>query len=362
MKKTLALALAVVFVLAFAVPAFAQDMTHNATYKMDGTISLVKQVGHVCNTGAQMNQNIGGQGEMEKVMNTAQIQGRITVDDSNDFVTAEDAVNNLFVRSGVQLCAPGKHTASATERTYLAENWGPLTTHASHIDGQTVRDLGPNPVWLETDSWDYIPDATELYWNGFAGMNLAEQLLAWAQGLGSPQLEATVTALTTQREREIFIATHADDLPGLAAFLQYTEWGYTPLTNQIWAARVEANPGEVGQLSQDFEAAYGPFDGAGITATHAGFNDEWGFGTRAGYPWGFTRGVDYVGNYFNMDQFAYTSGGQTMRYINISSPFSHALVFEDMSVTGMAEIEDVFVMDNIRPGEAATPDWWDMFN
>ena len=355
MKKTLALALAVVFVLAFAVPAFAQDMTHNATYKMDGTISLNKQVGHLCNTGAQLNQVITGEGEMEKVMNTAQVAHRLTVDDTNDFVTAADAVNNLSVQSGIALCAPAKHTLSATERTYLAEFWPPGTRfpHRDHIDANVAGDV---EAWQTTGEWDWVPDALTGYGDGWEDITLRDQLMAWAP---TAQERATIAAMPDAL-LEDFIATHYKARPWLAQFLVYNEWEYTPLTQQLWVARVEANPGEVGQLNQDFEAAYGPWDGTGVTPTHAGGSAEWGFVQRAGFAWGLSSGVNYVGNYFNIDQLAYTSGGETQRYIDLSSPFSGAMVHENMTVTGMAEIEDVFAMSNISPGEAATPDWWDM--
>ena len=107
-KRTLvAAALAVVFVLALAAPAFA--MTHSATYEWDGTVSMEKQVGHLCNTGAEMKQDITGDGKMDKTMDIDMSKGILTVDDKNDFVTAEDAVDNLTVTSVIELCAPPKY-------------------------------------------------------------------------------------------------------------------------------------------------------------------------------------------------------------------------------------------------------------
>ncbi len=346
MKKKLAFALAVVFVLSMAVPAFASDMTLNTTYKMDGTIDLEKQVGHLCNTGAQMNQTISGEGEMEKTMNTTQIAGRVTVDDSQDFVTAEDAVENLSVTSSIRLCAPAKHELSAEERTYLDE------FHQDHI---------PADAWQTTWADTMVPDALRGYWNlgwdSWEGVDLRDQLMDAAP---TATWRAAIAA-TPDGQLEDLIATHYNAAPWLEQFLVYTTWDYTALTTQTWAAYVEAEPGEMGTLTQDFEAAYGWYDEQPVTETFGGRPDQWGFVGDPDYGWAIATGDDYVGNYFNIDQLAYVSDGEVRRFIDISSPFSHAFVHEDMSVVGMAEIEDVFAMDNIEPGEEAVPDWWDLF-
>ena len=114
MKKALTIALAAVFIMTLAVSVFAQDMTHDANYEMDGMIDIEKQVGHLCNTGAELKQTIYGQGEMSKAMDTVQVAGKITVDDKQDWVTAEDAVFNLTVTSVIELCAPPKHEYTTT--------------------------------------------------------------------------------------------------------------------------------------------------------------------------------------------------------------------------------------------------------
>jgi hypothetical protein len=107
-NKALVVALTVLFVLAFAAPGFAQDMTYTQDFKADGDIQLERVAGHLCNTGAQWNQIIDGQGEITKVSSITMVEGKITVGDQNDFVTALDAVRNLTVTSTIQLCAPPK--------------------------------------------------------------------------------------------------------------------------------------------------------------------------------------------------------------------------------------------------------------
>jgi len=346
-KKTLAVTVAVVFVLAFAAPVFAQSMNHNVTYEMDGTIDLEKQVGHLCNTGAEMKQVIEGEGEMTKVMDTAQVQGVLTVSDEQDWITAEDAVRNLTVTSVIELCAPAKHEATAEEFVY-----------------------GDEAGWQLLASEDYIPSPHELYETGAQDTGLREWALA-----AHPDAEdqAAILNMSDEELRAAF-ADHTfplEDGDGnvIAEDARYMTNEYTALTDQIWAAQVEAEPGFSGNLHQDFEAAYGPFGGViedpegavpGNVDGRSG-DDFWFFQPDAVGAVGVTAGDDYVGNYFNIDQMARTSQGTVRRYIDISSPWSHAYLYEDMEVVGMAEIEEDFAMDNLAPGEEAVPEWWDLF-
>jgi len=108
-----------------------------------------------------------------------------------------------------------------------------------------------------------------------------------------------------------------------------------PLTSQIWAVSVAADPGEVGSLSQNYEAAHGSYENV---------EDD-----------------DYVGDYFNIEQQSYVSSGETKRYIDISSPYSGAYLSEDMTVIGMSSIQESFSMENFPAGSAATVSWFDLF-
>lgn len=150
--------------------------------------------------------------------------------------------------------------------------------------------------------------------------------------------------------------------PGLTIYKTELE----DLTDQIWAVQVEADPGETGSLSQDFEAAYGPFKDDDYYIGSG--DDAWWFVDEDGEHTtdyddvtGVDKGDYYVGNYFNINQFAATSAGTTKRYINISSPWSGAYLHEDMSVEGAAEIIDSFDMLNLEPGAATVPDFWELF-
>lgn len=111
--------------------------------------------------------------------------------------------------------------------------------------------------------------------------------------------------------------------------------GFTPLTDQIWASYVSADPGQIVSVSTSGEAAYG---------LPANADDE-----------------DYVGVYFNIQQQSYVSSGETKRHIDISSPVSHGYLSESVSVIGMAKITDSFSMENLPAGSAVVPSWLDLF-
>lgn len=140
----------------------------------------------------------------------------------------------------------------------------------------------------------------------------------------------------------------------------------TPLTRQIWAVSIAPNPGQTGRFEADFIAAYGPgpYEAelpADLQETlQVGEDYRWWFDeSRAD---GIDRGDRYVGNYFNIDQFAYTSGGETRRFIDLSSPFSYAYLTEDMLVTGAAEIREALVLENLKHGPRAIRlTWWELF-
>lgn len=73
------------------------------------------------------------------------------------------------------------------------------------------------------------------------------------------------------------------------------------------------------------------------------------------YPAGFSlkEGLEEkvcLANNFMIDQSGSNSVGEIKRYIDLSSPWSGAYLYEDMHVVGSAEIIESFTMYNIRPG------------
>ncbi len=141
-----------------------------------------------------------------------------------------------------------------------------------------------------------------------------------------------------------------------------TEFNLEEVSDQVWAVQVEADPGEDGQLSQEFEAAHGPYDEDFDVETEEEVNkDAFGFGLDEDGYFEVLTGEDYVGDYFKIDQKASTTGGTTKRYIDISSQWTGGYLYEDMVVEGTAEITESFHMDNVKPGEEAVPEWHDLF-
>jgi len=300
MKKALAIVAAVFFVLVIAAPVFAYGLIHEPVYRMDGIIDYKRQVGHECNTGAVMKQLIEGEGEMTKKTEIKLKAGYMEVNDAQDWITAEEAIKNLAATSVIELCAPAKHVYSNND---------------SDHEGMTI------PV-----EWLYA-------------------------ALAAPGKT---------------IGANND--------LKFDPGDFEALTDQVWAAYVEAEPFFNAGLEQNFEAAYGPF------AQHHGEQALGVFPPKATHHWWFVNakgepvtdphenyqdivGVDagpyYIGNYFDIYQFARTYDGVVRRYIDISSPWSGAYLHEDMSVIGEAEIYEPFILYNLAPGEDAFPEWWE---
>ncbi len=308
MKRTLVtLALVAVFVLALAAPAFA--MYHTATYKLDGTIDFKTQAGHKCNTGAEFKQVIAGSGKMDKTMNVLMKPGIITLNDVNDWVAGAAP---LTVTSVWELCTPPKYTYDA------ANIWG--NTYAV-------------PVGLGAI---YGEDNQPAYFYGIGVIGVTQAMLADAGG-------------------------------------------WDALTGQIWAVQVKADPGFSGNLHQKGEAAYGKYWGSNEPfAYDAGWLSQFGdeeedetfTSNHDRWRWEYEEdstvfgpsvGKDFVGDYFHMDQMARTSKGTLKRYIDISSPWSHAYLMEDMSVVGKSKIEEAFKLHNLPAGKDLPKDWWRLF-
>ena len=148
--------------------------------------------------------------------------------------------------------------------------------------------------------------------------------------------------------------------------------GASPISDQIWAVQVQADPGFSGNLYQNGVAAYGPYQSNGnndITIDYEATADDWNrFGSDT-WTFGQNRynqdvpmvGPDFVGNYFTMEQDARTSQGTQRRYISLSSPFSHAYLMEDMSVVGRSDISDALEMNNLPAGGDVPGLWWNLF-
>ena len=118
MKKNLALALVVMFVISLASPAIAQGLNHSISAQIEGDINWKSQAGHLCNTGAEQKKTIMGSAEIfELERSVVMIEGRLTVTDMNDFVAGD---NGLAVTSVIELCAPPKMEFTTTKYVPIA--------------------------------------------------------------------------------------------------------------------------------------------------------------------------------------------------------------------------------------------------
>lgn len=363
MKKALAIALVVVFVLAFSVPAFAQSMSHTVKEEyVDAVIDIERQAGHLCNTGAELKYSVkGSASEFMAERAISQVKGKITVSQDNAGWIA--GATPLTVTSVIELCAPAKYEYDASRWAY------------NPVQGWNSASLGsgvvPPPHGYDVFDWSskYFLDGgpATLDYDGIPYGSLAAALRA---GLGLT-LDQWLQLTPAQR-------TALLEAAGLLG------WGYTfveltALTDQIWAVQVQSDPGFSGNLEQQWEAAYGDYEGwksdgplfpGNGTYWSPLFLEHEDVGTHKS-AFGFRLddddyvvvklGGDYVGNYFNMQQHARTSQGTLKRYIDISSPWSGAYVSENTTVTGKAEVHETFAMGNLGPGADIATDWWELF-
>ena len=424
MKRTFtAWLLVILFVLSTATPVFALpwvpimhwgetynrvpstgEMTHIADYEMDGLIDYRKQAGHFCNTGAELKQIITGEGLVDKTMDIHIVGGKIAVDDSNELTTAPDAVSNLEITSVIQLCALPKSLFTEEGALYAS-----LVAMMNELFNEIIRDLVANGDLNEEDM-DRILESFPKYleegvvppWWGYLD-NLISGIDIDGRGYYSESEEmllhlmAIFGAIIQFDLFDFYLFDKGPDHEAIVEIMSKLEKVIEgrvaitePLTRQIWAASVSADPGHTATLNQDFEAAYGPWGGISVPLGGRNKNlDPFGplelNGNRSkiiledffffGKPlddsfwFDFTdypdiavkSGPDYVGNYFTIDQYAFTSQGVARRYIDISSPWGHGYLMENMTVTGAAEVSEAFSMENLEPGSDTQVDWWVLF-
>jgi len=336
-KPHFALFLTILFLLTLTVPALAENNTrfsHTADYRIEGLISIDKEIGDPCTTGAAKHQSIKGYGEMSKSESIDIAPQIISVEDEIDWVTAEDAVRNLSVTSTIDLCALPMTTA---RQAFSPEVIMELIVDLI-IDGRLTRlerlaeELNLEILENEIDDLDDEDDF------GLADFDLAG-------------IRGELDDLYENYNLAVGDPVSPYDPAVIEGII-----GVRPETEQTWGSSVTPEPGHSGSYEADFIAAYGP----GPRQTHRSRDHRWWYDDLV--EGGIDRGDKYVGNYFDIDQYIYTSQGETRRYISISSPFSYALTEELMEVIGMAEVTETFYMDNLEPGpDAITLAWHELF-
>ncbi len=298
--------LVILLIVALAAPVIAKTSTlpppllqtdrlfeHSIIYKIGGLISIDRQLGHACTTGAVKHQQVSGYGDMTKSETVRMANNIITVDETTEWSTAANALGGLTVTTTIQLCSRPMSAAAENYEVYSG-------------------------VIIEQD------DIINVY-----------------------------NPYVVSGDIEVY-----------------------GLTRQLWATRLQTNPGHKGSYHSDFIAAYGP--GPYEEARGAIDPDGQLFFYDPKYMWeydgnvhyldrddknkGYKRGEYYVGNFFEIEQVAYTSGGAMDRLISMSNPFENALLIEEMSVVGMASVRESFEMHNLIGGpKAVTLAWYELF-
>jgi len=281
--------------LTLSYPVIAQDhsrFSHTIEYKIGGAISIDREIGQACTTGAVKRQTVRGYGEMTKRESIKIAQNIMTVDEISDWIVSDDALRGLSVITTINLCSRPMSTA-ITE----------------YIDDDNIIEVGDiiNP---------YHPLVVE---------------------------------------RKIAVSG---------------------LTRQLWATSIFTNPGNNGSYHSDFIAAYGPGPYEKIYGEQDRFGNTffyddkflWEFDPQVNYInrddrlLGYKRGMYYVGNFFNIEQFAHTTDGSLNRFISISSPFEHSILVEELGVVGSASVREAFDMHNLKRGRrAVTLAWYELF-
>ena len=291
----------IVVIIIFATHATAQDVKrfdHTMIYDIGGMISIDREIGQLCNTGASKSTMVRGYGEMTKYENIRIAQNIMTIDEVSDWSVPAGAVEGLTVTTTIRLC---NRPLTAAAEVYGVDD--PLTPFDERLQpGDIINVYDPQVV------------------------------------------DGTISVYR--------------------------------LTDQIWATSVSTNPGNTGSYHADFVAAYGP----GPYEKKYGVEDKFGniYFPDDDFMWeydptvayferdhrtlGYKRGDYYVGNYFNIEQYAHTSGGALRRYISISEPFENTFFEEDMSVIGSASVREAFKMNNLTRGpKGVTLAWYELF-
>lgn len=287
------------------------DIRHSVRYDVEGLISIDRTLGHLCTTGAEKKQTITGYGQLTKLEDVRIVQNLISNQDQITWSVPADAVRGLTVTTTIDLCARPMSTAAAN---YIA------------IPGYSASDI----VYLEQ--------------------------------LGT----AFLKSLQKSIDSDYFIL-RGDIVNPYHPLVVDGKLAVNPMTEQIWGTRISTLPGHEGFYEVDFRAAYGPGPhevggvilDSGLTVFYDPEYMWWFDDTKED---GYDSGRFYVGNYFHIDQHAYTSSGTMQRLISMSSPFYNTLMYDNVKVTGQAEIKEAFSMENLDAGpDARTLLWHDLF-
>lgn len=102
-----------IFVFTFSLTVFAR-IEHNVIYSLDGKIQIERHIGLSKIDTAQA-VKIEGDGELERSSSILLKEREVNVEETNNFTTAESALENLTVTSIIKLCSPSESVYSSTK-------------------------------------------------------------------------------------------------------------------------------------------------------------------------------------------------------------------------------------------------------
>jgi hypothetical protein len=288
-RPYIAITLVLILVSTLTGPAVAQEddeiFSHSIIYKIGGLISIDRQLGHACTTGAVKYQTIKGYGDVTKTETVRMANNILTVDETTDWSVSSDALSGLTVTTVIDLCSR------------------PMSAAAENYDGSPGSDV-------------YEGDIINIYHPLVVNGDLA----------------------------------------------------VNRLTKQLWSTQLLTNPGHSGSYHADLYAAYGPGpyeDRNGVLhakGVRIYYDEDYQWWFDADEEDGIDRGDYYVGNFFEINQYAATTGGGMRRLISMSNPFENLLFIEELEVTGSAAVREAFSMKILEAGpEAITLAWYELF-
>jgi hypothetical protein len=322
--------------------------TYSVHYEIGGYIDIDREIGKKCETGAFMTQTVKGYGEITKT-ETIQIADHIiAVDQKMDWSVPPGAIENLVVTTTIELCA--------RPMTAVVYDSQPITSATGIYLHPFFINLA-YPFYF--DEKDLEPFNTLLGFNAETGRNV----------MLFDVLPSQVIYPIPVYRIEDYKYRAGDIISPYHPLVIDEKIEVKPLTKQIWETMVLTEPGNMGNYHVDFIAAYGP--GPYDERIELGTDPQTTVFTSRDIMWWFegrdpsgriNKGERYVGNYFDIQQYANTTSGEMYRLISISDPI-HNLLFEDeFTVIGSAEVREAFSMNIIDGGPKAVRfDWWAIF-
>lgn len=136
------------------------------------------------------------------------------------------------------------------------------------------------------------------------------------------------------------------------------------VTDQVWFAQVKNNPGEKGYFLQKIKGDYGDTAYLFNEEGNVWLEEEGGYlgpDEGAGFVYGsdgyltVESGSYYLGDYSCIQQYLFTTDGEILRLIDISSTYSYAYLNELYEKMGPAAIQESLTIINVLPGVEYLP-------